>query len=133
MIIPIIIASVVSMVFGFIWFYPAVFGKKWMALSGFTPESMTEAKNQGMAKVYIGNFIMEIVTAVVLFNFLKMLEVTTNIGAVEIALWLWLGFMLPIEVGQTLWMKRPVTLLFINSLHRLGSIIVIALVLTAFI
>ncbi len=132
MVLSVIIASVASMVFGFIWFSPILFGKKWMELSGLITESMSLMKGHGMAKIYIGNFAMEIITAFVLFNFLRILDVSSSAGGVEIALWLWFGFVLPIEVGQTLWMKKPIMLLLINSLHRLGSITIIALILTSF-
>ncbi len=129
MILPILIASITSVAFGFLWFSPFLFGKQWATLSGLTPENMTEMKSKGMAKVYAINFLMEIITAVVLFNIFKMLGTTSIIGSLEIALVLWLGFMLPIEVGQTLWMKKPITLFLINSLHRLGSIVIIGVAL----
>ena len=48
----VVLAALAAMVIGFVWYGP-LFGKQWMALMGFTPQSMDEAKKKGMAKSYI--------------------------------------------------------------------------------
>ena len=58
--IAVLIAAVVPMVMGFIWYNPKVFGTAWMAASGMTPE---KAKQSNMAVVFGVSFIMSLMLA----------------------------------------------------------------------
>ncbi len=51
----IIIATLIPMLLGFVWYNPKVFGTAWMAASGMTPE---KAKNSNMAVVFGVSFVL---------------------------------------------------------------------------
>ena len=53
--IAVLIAAVVPMVLGFIWYNPRVFGKAWMEATGMTPE---KGKQSNMAVVFGVSFVM---------------------------------------------------------------------------
>ncbi|CAN5528020.1 hypothetical protein BH11BAC2_BH11BAC2_00950 [soil metagenome] len=59
----ILIAALVPMIMGFIWYNPKVFGNIWMRESGLTLESM---KGANMAKTLILTFIFSFLIAVML-------------------------------------------------------------------
>lgn len=109
-------ASLAGFVLGSIWF-GALFGKQYMKLTGMTQEKVDEFKKQGMIKsgmarkyaiTYIGALVMAFVLA------------HTRIVAVSIfdsfmtALWVWLGFMVPVSMSEVLWGKQPIKLWMIT-------------------
>ena len=52
------------------------------------------------------------------------------VGAIfELALWCWLGFVVPTMLGMVLWEQKPVKLYLINVLYWLVSFIAMALIL----
>src|SRR3990167_8808859 len=52
------------------------------------------------------------------------------VGAVfELALWSWLGFVVPTSLGVVLWEQRPLKLYFINVFYWLVTLTVMALIL----
>ena len=53
----VLVATIVSMVLGALWYSPILFGKLWAKLSKFTEEDIEKAKKKGMTKNYILNFI----------------------------------------------------------------------------
>lgn len=56
--IAVLIAAIIPMVMGFIWYNPKVFGTAWMAASGMTPE---KAKQSNMAVVFGVSFLMSLI------------------------------------------------------------------------
>ena len=75
-----IIAAIISMGLGFIWYSPYVFGKIFMKETGMTPEKMEESKESGsqnMAKTYALSTILSVVTALVIAGLLNSLIVTS--------------------------------------------------------
>lgn len=61
--IAVILAAVVPMVIGFIWYNPKVFGTAWMAASGMTEE---KAKQSNMAVVFGVSFLMSLMLAFIM-------------------------------------------------------------------
>ncbi|HWY11809.1 MAG TPA: DUF1761 domain-containing protein [Bacteroidia bacterium] len=58
--IAVLIAALVPMVMGFIWYNPKVFGTAWMAATGMTPE---KGKQANMPMVFIVSFILSFLLA----------------------------------------------------------------------
>ncbi len=56
----VLIAALVPMALGFIWYNPKVFGTAWMNASGMTPE---KGKNSNMAVVFGVSFVMSFLMA----------------------------------------------------------------------
>ena len=61
--IAVLIAAIVPMVMGFIWYNPKVFGTAWMAASGMTEE---KAKQSNMAVVFGVSFLMSLMLAFIM-------------------------------------------------------------------
>jgi hypothetical protein len=59
-ILSVIVAALVPMVTGFVWFNPKVFGTAWMQATGMTPE---KAKNSNMALVFGLTLILSFILA----------------------------------------------------------------------
>ena len=55
-----LLASVIPMIIGFVWYHPSVFGNAWMKASGVTEEKM---KGSNMAMIFIMSFIFSFLIA----------------------------------------------------------------------
>lgn len=124
----IFIASVANMVIGFGWYNPRVFGGVWMRLSGITPESVESGKRR-MPFVLLAALLAGGLMAYVMHYFGGAWYVTDVFGAVELALWLWAGFVAPVLLGVVLWEQKSIALFFINAFYWLTSMTVMAIVL----
>lgn len=121
-------AAVAHVAIGMLWYGP-VFGKQWMGLMGFTPESMKSMKltvNQAIA----GGFITALVMAYVLAWFVLLLNPQGASGALTLAFWIWLGFFATVQAGSFLWEGKSANLFFLNTAHSLISLGVMTLILT---
>jgi hypothetical protein len=123
------VAAIVGMIIGFLWYSPFLFGKMWMKLMGFTMEKMSDMKKKGMTKVYVLNFIFTVVMAYVLAHFLLLMLVADVGGAIELSFWLWIGFIVPLLVGNVLWENKSWKLFALNAGYWLASMIGMAIVL----
>lgn len=114
----VILAAVVSMVVGFIWYGP-LFGKAWMKLTG--KKEMGDKKE--MPKTYAIMFAASLVTAYVL----------SVLGAsFETAFWVWLGFQATLLLNGVLFEGKSWNLYFLNAGHQLVSLLAMAWVLSYF-
>ena len=116
----VIVAAVLNMVIGGLWYSPMLFGKMWMQLSGFSEADKEKAAQSGMAKMYIMQFIFTLLFATFLGHFQA-----ASIGeAITWGIVLWIGVVLPVTIGDYLWMKRSMKLYMINIAQFLVIIIV---------
>ena len=125
----VLVAGIASMVFGMIWYAPAVFGKNWMAWSGLTEQKMAELKARGMGKFYFIAFLGSLVMAYVLAHFVQVWNAAGIGGAWKLAFWVWLGFVATVMLGPVLWEGKSVKLYFLNAIYQLLNIFVMALIL----
>ncbi|OGG50902.1 hypothetical protein A2704_05970 [Candidatus Kaiserbacteria bacterium RIFCSPHIGHO2_01_FULL_54_36b] len=126
---PILAAGVANVIIGWIWYHPKVFGTTWMRLSNITPEMAERGKKKMPVSI-----IVSIIAAMIMawaMNYIGIaFQIYDWVGAVfELALWSWLGFVVPVMLGSVLWEQRPLKLYFINVFYWLVSFIVMALIL----
>lgn len=88
----VLVCGIVAMVIGFIWYGP-LFGKMWEKAHG-------EPVSEGSKSLYFVQFVLSLLTAYVLAHFINAWQDTWG-G--ETALWIWLGFVVPIVAGSSLW------------------------------
>lgn len=127
-------ATAASIALGFVWYGP-LFGKPWMAIMGFTKDSMEKAKAKGMGKTYalmtLGSFLM----AYVLAHSIEFASVYTKTYGVSAGLmagfWNWLGFVAPVQAGEQLWGGKPWKLFLINAGYQLSALLLIGVVIAA--
>lgn len=122
----ILIATVVSVILGFIWYHPRVFGTVWMRLAGLSPERVA-AKNR-MPLYAIGGFVAALVMAFVLD--MQLFGETDPVLALLRSFWLWLGFIAPVALGSVLWEGRSLRLYLINAGYWFTSVILMTLIFT---
>ena len=127
--------AVSNMVLGFLWYGP-LFGKQWMALMGFTPERIAEAKageGKGMGKSYFLAFVGALVMAFVLSHTLVFAQSYMNVEGISSGLssgfWMWLGFVAPITLGSVLWEGKSWKLWILTNSYYLLTLLVMGTIL----
>ncbi len=128
----VLVAAVASMVLGFVWYGP-LFGKPWMKMMGFTQESMSAAKAKGMTTNYIlmslGSLVMAYVLAHALVFAMAYMKVSGWGAGVACGFYNWLGFILPVVMGDQLWGGKPWKLLPITAGYYLVSMVMMGVIL----
>lgn len=127
----VLVAAVVNMVIGYLWYGP-VFGKIWVKLMGFTPEKMEEMKKKPMGKSYAIMFVSSLVMAYVLAHFVVVWSVSDIYGGLQVAFWVWLGFIATVMTGSVLWEGKSWQLYILNVAYYLVSLSVMAKILVWF-
>ncbi len=123
----VLIASILTMLLGWIWYSPLLFGKQWMRFTGMNKE------NPGVGEAMKGLFfgllvqIISIYILAMIFGFLNppSLEESFIYGVL-----IWLGIQAPIYLGAVLWEKKSPYLFVINALYALVAMMIIVAVLT---
>ncbi len=122
----IVVAAVVNMVIGFLWYGPALFGKKWMALTGMTEEQM---KSMNPAPLYAQSFVATLVAYYVLARFIPV--TATLMEGVEVACWVWLGFVTTVQFTASLFSTKPRTLYFLDTGYQLVTFLAAGAIIAA--
>ena len=130
--IAVLLASVASMVVGFVYYSPFVLGKPWMKLMGYSQEDM-KPKGKQMPKMYLTSYILSLVTAYVLYHVMSLSLNFFNYSAVVTGLtsgfWMWLGFVMPVQATDYLFGKKKLELVCINTGYQLVSLLVMGVVI----
>ena len=125
----ILAAGVASVLVGMIWYHPKVFGTAWMHLANITPDMAARSKRRMPIYALIG-LVAAMLIAWVMSTIGVALGIYDWIGAIfELALFTWLGFVVPTMLNAVLWEHRPLKLYFINIAYWFVSLSVIALIL----
>jgi hypothetical protein len=130
----VLVAVVANFILGFIWYTP-LFGKAWGKEMGYDPNEKPVASTmiRGMSFMLIGNFFFAYVFAhnIAAWDFVPGADtMTPPQSALNAALFSWLGFYLPGQLGATVWEKHSWKLFAINTGYSLASLVVVAVILT---
>lgn len=120
----ILIATVINIIIGSIWYSKSVFGNLWMKYLGMTEQSIKLAKSQTMTQSFLIEIIANLLTA---YAFNVILTVTES-GVFFIAFVVWLGFCLPIFASNVAWENRSPVVSLINAGYRLALLLSMAVV-----
>ncbi len=115
----ILVASVVAFAISAVWYSPILFGKEWMSLLGYTEKDIAETKKKGLTKSYVIQFIMTIITFIVIAFVISALNAQNVRDGAFIGLIAWVGFIVPVTVSCMLWEKSPLKLVLIDSIAML--------------
>lgn len=119
----VLIAAVASMVVGFFWYSPILFGNQWMKLMGHTTKSMEKAKKQtGM--LYGLSFVATLVTGVILTMFIKTIPAMTLVEGMYLSFLVWLGFVAPVQFTDVIFGGKQWKLFLINTGYQLAAFFV---------
>jgi hypothetical protein len=126
---PIVAAALASMLIGYVWFHPRVFGALWMRLINVTPEMAARAMRERQRSTVVA-LVASMVIAYVMNYFGIAWGVYNVVGGVELGFWCWIGFVAPTLLTQVTWEQRPFSLYLISALYWLASFIAMGVILT---
>src|SRR3989338_9682323 len=132
----VLLAGIVSMVAGFVYYSPAVLGKPWMKYMKYSADELKKEQKQ-MGKFYGISFVLSLVTAYVLYHVMVMSMnyfgnpgVTTGLMT---AFWSWLGFVMPVQFTGGIFSKDHSSDAFkalaINTGYQLVSLLLMGIVI----
>ena len=129
----IIVAAVVNVAVGAMWYSPILFAKPWSKAIGIKAEDFMK-NNKGMsARMYLPPLIAGLVSAYVLAWFINALNITTLTGGLGIGFLGWLGFTTTAQILNS-WAfsnGRPKELYFINTGYHLVIFCIMGAILGA--
>ncbi len=117
----IIVAGILHMATGMVWFMPRLFGNSWMQL---TRQDLKPARQWIVAGV-IGHQVIALVLAVVVI----LANATTALEGFAVAVLIWIGFVVTLEVGELIWEKIPFQLFLIRIGNHLVALSIAGVVL----
>jgi len=123
----VILAAIAAFVVGALWYSPLLFGRAYMEVRGLNPSAAAEMKPR--VGELLGEFVKNIVVAFVLAHFLVPLGVRDWKGALQLGLWVWVGFQAMLLMGAVLHEKMPLTLYAIHSGDALVKTLLMSLIL----
>lgn len=118
----VLVAGLVQMVLGALWYSPAFFGKMWMHYMGLTAEHMEKHKKDMWSK-YALNFLAALLMSYILAHFVYYTESRTFSDGMQTGFWLWLGFIATTFLGSLLWEMKKVQLYYINVGYYLVTLL----------
>lgn len=124
----VLIAAAAIMGVGALWYGPA-FGKHWMKLKGYTPESVKGMKmsaRKAMALAALG----ALVTAFVLALLVRLLNPIGIGGAFMLALLVWVGFTVPLKGNDVLFEEGDWKLFAFHVAENFVAVFIATTILT---
>jgi len=133
----VLVAAVATMVVGFIWYGPMLFGKTWMRAIGADPndkEKMEQMK-KGMSTGYALTFVASLVSAYILAIFIGRIGSGSIESGCKIAFAAWLGFVVPIKLGDAIFSGKPrqqsMTMFWLGAGYQLVSFLAMGVIIAA--
>ena len=124
----VLVAAILNMAVGALWYSPTLFGKAWMELVGFKPED-AQKRMAGMQRAYSLTFVASFVMAYALARVLWYAKVTTVGGGVLIGLLAWIGFVATTHGSNYLFEGKPFRLFTINTGYSLVALVIMGALL----
>ena len=128
--VPVLVASLLSFILGWIWYSPLLFGNVWMKEMGMKkPDKMDAKMKSKMMNSMCFGFLFTLLTSYVFAHFLYYMDVNTFNGVAQLSVWLWLGFMLPVIMTGYLWENKTLLLVAISGGQTLASLMLAGMVI----
>ncbi|MDB5090891.1 MAG: hypothetical protein JWR09_4885 [Mucilaginibacter sp.] len=124
----IVTAAFVVFVVSGLWYSPLLFGRQWLALRGIDPNTLNKQKMT--AGKMIGEIARVLIIASVLSHFVTLLGVNSILGALNLALWIWVGFYAIILAGSVIHDQVPWKLAAIHAGDGLARIVLITIIIS---
>lgn len=113
-------ATLVKFAIGGVWYSPPLFGPRWGAIVGVTPEAFKARMGWAMAIDLVASFVL----AWVLANVLKFTGAVGLVPGARVSFFLWLGFVATPLLATTMYEGRPIALFGINAAYWLVSMLI---------
>jgi hypothetical protein len=123
----VLVAAIVNMALGAIWYSPYVLGTQWMALAGVTQAQMKARMAPALAVDVAGSLVM----AFILAYAVRYAGASTFVAGAVVGFWIWFGFIATTTLSQVIYENRPMQLFFINNGFRLLSLAIMGAIVAA--
>jgi hypothetical protein len=117
----VLVAGIIHIAGGLIWFQPKIFGSAWAKLTG---KDLTPAFPWIPAGI-IGHLVMALVLALIV----KLSGAQTAFDGAIIGVMTWAGFIVPLEIGELIWEKIPFKLFLIRVGNQFFGFIITGILL----
>jgi Protein of unknown function (DUF1761) len=124
--IAIIVAAIIPMVLGALWYSPVLFAEPWMRAVGRTREELGDAQLG-----YLLSAVGALVTAYVLARVVKWAEVDDLWNGALVGIFAWFGFVATVLAVTTYFGGRPRQLWLINAGYQFVSLVLMGALLGA--
>lgn len=121
----VVLSAVAAMVIGSLWYSKMLFGKQWMKLTGIT----VEGKPDKMGLMYGAMFVGALVEAYILSLFIHYAGAHTAFLGAKTGLWAAAGFVVPVMLGNYMFSKKPMKLLYIDAGYALVNLVVMGAII----
>ena len=109
--IALVLAILVRMIIGMLWYSPVLFGPSFMRLTGCTPHDLRARLPMALLSDLLGSLIM----AFVLEQFVVFAGAGDVVGGATVGLLAWLGFISVTHFTLVMYEKRPYELFLVSN------------------
>ncbi len=129
----VLVATVITFINGFVW-YTVLFAKPWMKEMRYDanvrPNRQTMLKGISLMLVSSFLFVWVLAWAMAGWQFIpNAREMGPAVNGINSAVFLWLGFFVPVHLGRIVWEKSSWKLFTINAGHHLVSLLFAAMII----
>lgn len=132
-ILAVLVAALINMVIGAVWYSPMVAGKAWMKATGITMKDIEAAKKKGMAASYVMGLVGSLVMAYVLAHIVDFTNSTTVVLGIQAGFWSWLGFVATVSLNHIAWEGKSWSYWVINNGYTLISLMIMGALLAVWV
>jgi surface polysaccharide O-acyltransferase-like enzyme len=126
----VLVAAILNMLIGAVWYSQSLFGKSWMELAGLKPDD-AQKRMAGMQRAYSLMFVASLLIAYALARVIWYAKVESAGGGALIGLLAWIGFVATTHGANYLFEGKPLRLYGINTGYSLVSFLVMGALLGA--
>ena len=116
-------AWIIHIVMGLVWFRPELFGNEWTRLTG----KELKPASQWIIPGFVGHLLMIFVLVVLI----KLTNSTSGMSGLCVGLLAWIGFIVPMEIGELVWEKIAFKLFLLRAGNQFFGIAVSGFILGA--
>lgn len=124
----ILVAALVQMVVGALWYSPLLFSKQWSKAVGKTMDEM-----RGSGTAYVFPAIGALLTAYVMAHIVDYTGAVSLAQGLQTGFWVWLGFTLPAIAVDVVFAGRNKELLYINAGYHLVNMLLAGAILAVWV
>ncbi len=121
----VLLAAIVAMIAGAVWYSPLLFGNEWKKFSRISLEGSERDRGKNTGKIYVIEFCATLLTSYIMARLVYLLNATSFGDGAKIGFWLWLGLVVPVLLSRVLWERKSIVVYFIDLGHYLASLILI--------
>ena len=122
----VLVSGIVMFMLGGLWYSPALFARRWLALIGKSPE---ELKAGGKPVYYLVAFLSALVTAYALAVFLGLIPGATIATGITLGVLCWVGFAGATSLMHAVFSLKPLALWMIDTGYSLATFIIAGIIL----